>query len=146
METVILSREQFADPTYLPLFDKDIIISISGDVSEIPRCLAPANSSMRLNVIFDDVLDSGQFKKVISSDDATKIVNFIQEVLPWSDRLIIHCGAGLSRSPGVAIGLARYFNIGISENELRDKYPYFNIIVASAIWRICENLGLEIAL
>lgn len=143
METVIVPREKFADVRFLPFFDKDLIISIEAPGSSHARIYGPQPFVHRLDIDFEDVtedlMSDTQLLRPMDKNQAELIVNFIEEYLPWSDRLIIHCAAGMSRSPGVAIGLARYFDIGITENELRDRHPHFNLTVASRIWEVCRE-------
>lgn len=42
------------------------------------------------------------------------------------DRWIIHCEAGISRSPGVAIGLAKYIALRPNREELKKMFPLYN--------------------
>lgn len=140
MDVVITSREQFADPTYLPLFAGDIVISIEAPGYTHPRQRA---SVPRLDIQFEDVTEElmgdSRLLRPIDESQAAVIVDFMESYSSEADRLIVHCAAGISRSPGVAVGLSRYFDLNLSENDLRDKYPHFNIIVAQRIWAECEK-------
>jgi predicted protein tyrosine phosphatase len=49
------------------------------------------------------------------------------------DRWIIHCEAGVSRSPGVAIGLAKYFKVTPNERRLKELFPHYNKYVAKLV-------------
>jgi len=49
------------------------------------------------------------------------------------DRWIIHCEAGVSRSPGVAIGLAKYFKVTPNEKRLKELFPHYNKYVAKLV-------------
>jgi predicted protein tyrosine phosphatase len=49
------------------------------------------------------------------------------------DRWIIHCEAGISRSPGVAIGLAKYIALKPNRQELIKLFPYYNKYVCQLI-------------
>ena len=46
---------------------------------------------------------------------------------------IIHCEAGISRSPGVAIGLARYLYMDPNLDKLIELYPMYNKYVRELI-------------
>lgn len=57
---------------------------------------------------------------------------------------IIHCEAGISRSPGVAIGLAKYIQMNPGVKRLKKLYPCYNKHVKNmieiAVWdRIKEE-------
>ena len=137
---VIVSRQQFSDSNYLPLFDGDLIISIAAPGEEHPR---PRVTVPRLDIQFHDVteevMDGEKLWRCMDQCHAEIILDFMEQYSPLSDRLIIHCAAGMSRSPGVGVGLARYFDLGETENELRDRFPHFNPVVAKTIWTECER-------
>ena len=48
-------------------------------------------------------------------------------------RWIIHCEAGISRSPGVAIGLARYIDLNLNVEKLWKMFPHHNKYVRKNI-------------
>ena len=52
---------------------------------------------------------------------------------------IIHCEAGISRSPGVAIGLARYIHTAPTDTELEKMFPLYNNYVRVMIQRAMEQ-------
>ncbi len=144
METVIVSRQMFADPAYLPLFDGDMIISIESPGDKHARNVYGIK---RLDVQFwdvtEEIMDGEKLWRPLDHCHAEMIVEFMDAHIANSDRLIIHCAAGVSRSPGVAVGLSRYFDLGKTENDLRDLYPHFNLVVAKKIWDICEGRKYE---
>ena len=49
------------------------------------------------------------------------------------DRWVIHCEAGISRSPGVAIGLAKYIKTIPSREKLIELFPMYNKHVCKLI-------------
>ena len=59
-------------------------------------------------------------------------------------RWIIHCEAGISRSPGVAIGLARYIDLSPNVDKLVKMFPYYNKHVQSNIEKAMRAKLLEI--
>jgi predicted protein tyrosine phosphatase len=147
MEIVILSRSWFEDRQRFPIKATDMIISVVTPGFSYPRLFDPQLIGVpRLTLEFYDVMrfeESGdQIFAPISEEQATKIVDFVLDYFTRSDRMVIHCDAGESRSPGVAIGLARYFEFS-SENRLRDLYPRFNLTVAKTIWKDCQKRSMS---
>jgi predicted protein tyrosine phosphatase len=140
IDTVVLSRMWFEQQEF---FNGDAIISIASPEYSHPR---PNSKLPRLNIQFHDVvaeiLIGNTLWLPMTESQAEVLVDWALTNVIECDRLIIHCDAGISRSPGVAIGLARYFPL-IEENELRDKYPHFNILVALRIWNECERRGMK---
>ena len=59
---------------------------------------------------------------------------------------IIHCEAGISRSPGVAIGLARYIDLSINVETLVNMFPCYNKHVQMNIEKAMKAKLLEIEL
>lgn len=51
----------------------------------------------------------------------------------YIDRWVIHCEAGISRSPGVAIGLASVIRTVPSRARLMEMFPGYNRAVASLV-------------
>ena len=49
------------------------------------------------------------------------------------DRWVIHCEAGISRSPGVAIGLAKFIALRPDRSQLMKMFPSYNKYVAVLI-------------
>ena len=73
--------------------------------------------------ITPDTLDVENSYTLMSEDDAIKIVNFVREVAPNVDGIIVHCRAGISRSAAVARWICDEYNIPFNANY--DRYnPY----------------------
>jgi predicted protein tyrosine phosphatase len=49
------------------------------------------------------------------------------------DRWVIHCEAGISRSPAVAIGLAKHIALRPNRQQLKKLFPHFNKHVCKLI-------------
>ena len=146
MKVVVTSRLWFEDMVRFPIYETDMVISISSPNFSIPRLHDPKMFGVpRLNLHFQDVTrvieSAGRIFEPMSEAQAKQIVDFAEEYHPWCRRLVVHCDAGASRSPGVAIGLARFFPFS-DENTLRDLFPRFNVTVASLIWAECRARGL----
>jgi protein-tyrosine phosphatase len=67
---------------------------------------------------------------VFGAEHAEAIVRFIEE---WrhADRIVVHCGAGLSRSPGVALGLCD--RAGWPTAAIERNYPLWNTLVRKVL-------------
>lgn len=131
-ELVVLSREDAE--TYEPGL-KEICISISDPDAE------PANISTAfvavLRLHFDDVTQRGLPSDILfAHDQARAIVDFVDE-WPDADRVMVHCNMGVSRSPGVALGLcdAR----GWATAELERSHPGWNRLVRSVMNKAATN-------
>lgn len=77
-----------------------------------------------LECVFADVTDKeyNEFKKfypieLFSKETARKIIDFINKIKGFSDILVVHCDAGISRSGAVGLFACRYLKM--SENEFR---------------------------
>ena len=125
-ELKVLSREdvEHYEPTL-----REVCISIS-DPGAQPAGLSPTFAAV-LRISFDDVLERGDPADILFAEEhAETIHRFIEE---WSDadRIILHCNMGVSRSPGVALGLcdAR----GWATAELERSHPGWNRLVRSVM-------------
>lgn len=80
-----------------------------------------------LRLAFFDVLTptSGQ-SIVFSAEHAEAVVRFVA-AWPQADRIVVHCGAGLGRSPGIALGLCD--RAGWPTEDLERLYPLANSLV-----------------
>ena len=67
---------------------------------------------------------------VFGAEHAEAVVRFV-EAWPKPDRIVIHCGAGLSRSPGIALGLCD--RAGWPTESLERSYPLWNTLVRSVL-------------
>jgi len=125
-ELRVLSREdvEHYEPT-----SREVCISIF-DTGAQPAGLSP-NFAAVLRVSFDDVLERGDPADILFADEhARQIHRFIDE---WSDvdRIILHCNMGVSRSPGVALGLCDVQ--GWATAELERSHPGWNRLVRSVM-------------
>jgi predicted protein tyrosine phosphatase len=84
---------------------------------------------LRLN--FDDVTERGADSDILfAADHARAIIDFV-DLWPDADRVLVHCNMGVSRSPGVALGLcdAR----GWATAALERSHPGWNRLVRSTM-------------
>jgi predicted protein tyrosine phosphatase len=119
MELRILSRE--AAESYEPR-GLEICISISDPAS--PPAELSGHFAAVLRLAFHDIVAAENPMDVLfSPEHATAVVEFVER---WrhADRLVVHCHAGQSRSPGVALGLCDHF--GWPADPVEAGYPFWN--------------------
>lgn len=77
-------------------------------------------------VFFHDVdpnVPCGEPHTLMSEADAFKITQFVREVAPGVDGILVHCKAGVSRSAAVAKWIAKQFDVPF--NHQYDRYNKF---------------------
>ena len=67
---------------------------------------------------------------VFGAEHADAVVRFVA-AWPQADRIVVHCGAGLNRSPGIVLGLCD--RAGLPTEELERRYPLWNTLVRSVL-------------
>ena len=124
MKFEVMSRNKAHDMSYSHNIEDCVIISIT-DVCSLYNSFAP-NPHIRdvLHLKFDDVEKNDVM--AISESDAEKIIEFVNRHLPFVDKIIVHCEAGVSRSAGVCAALMQIIN--------GDDSPIFNS------GRYCPNM------
>jgi predicted protein tyrosine phosphatase len=130
-ELVVLSREDAE--AYSPR-GREICISIS-DPDAPPARVSPEFAAvLRLN--FDDVTERGEPTDILfASEDAAAIARFVGE-WPDAERVVVHCNMGVSRSPGVALGLCDAH--GWATAHLERSHPGWNRLVRT-VMREAQN-------
>lgn len=119
MELRILSRE--AVERYEPQ-GVEICISIT-DPAAPPAELSPGFAGI-LRLAFSDIVALESPTDVLFAPaHAAAIVEFVER---WQDaeRLVVHCQVGVSRSPGVALGLCDRFGWPVA--LLEESHPFWN--------------------
>ena len=120
-EIVILSeRDALA---YEPS-GREVCISVTDPDKDTPQ-LSPRFLSV-LRLAFSDLIEpSGVDSDIVFNNRHAKaVVAFAQQ---WNDveRVVIHCRAGMSRSPGIAIGLSELFSWGPTAG-IEQQHPLWN--------------------
>ncbi|HEY1953251.1 MAG TPA: hypothetical protein VGG76_10620, partial [Gemmatimonadaceae bacterium] len=90
-----------------------------------------------LRLQFDDVVQRSDPADILFAEEhALKIVAFMEQ---WADvdRVILHCNMGVSRSPGVALGLCDVR--GWATAELERSHPGWNRLVRGVIAQSFAN-------
>lgn len=67
--------------------------------------------------------EPGELYETISTKQAEQTIQFVEENV-LADKLIIHCSAGVSRSPGLGIGIARHLGLKQVEHEIETSSMY----------------------
>lgn len=125
-EFVVLSREEAE--AYEPR-GKEICISIS-DPDAPPADVSPRFAAvLRLN--FDDVTERGESSDILFAEDHAREIRKFLDSWPMAERVMVHCNAGVSRSPGVALGLCDLS--GWATAELERSHPGWNRLVRSVL-------------
>ena len=131
-ELVVLSREEVE--RYEPRKD-EICISISDPFAR-PAILSREFRAV-LRLYFTDVVERGDPSDVLFAErDAAAISQFIDAHFD-ARRIVLHCNMGMSRSPGVALGLCDRH--GWATAELERKHPGWNRLVRSVMSKVATS-------
>ncbi len=125
-EFVVLSRE---DAELYEPRGKEICISISDPDSPPARVSSRFAAVLRLH--FDDVAERGEESDILFAEDHAREIRSFLDSWPDAERVMVHCHAGVSRSPGVALGLCDLR--GWATAELERSHPGWNRLVRSVI-------------
>lgn len=113
MKFQVLSREKARAHSFKPNIDKCIIISINGTDAELNRFKPNKQIRAIKHFVFNDV--EGDEAYCMTREDADNIITFVNEHVNEVDEIIVHCGAGVSRSAGVCAALMLIINGDDSE-------------------------------
>jgi predicted protein tyrosine phosphatase len=125
-ELVVLSRQ---DAELYEPARKEICISISDPEAEAARVSPRFHAVLRLQ--FDDITQRGEPTDILfAPDHARAITEFVEK---WADaeRVVVHCNMGVSRSPGVALGLCDLR--GWATAALERSHPGWNRLVRTTM-------------
>jgi predicted protein tyrosine phosphatase len=119
MEIRVLSRE--AAEQYRPR-GREICVSIADP--DAPPAQLSTDFVAILRLAFSDIVSAETDADVLfGNEHAAAILAFVDQ-WPQAERLIVHCHVGVSRSPGVALGLCDVF--GWPTAELESGHPAWN--------------------
>jgi predicted protein tyrosine phosphatase len=125
-EFVVLSRE---DAELYEPRGKEICISISDPDASPARVSSRFAAVLRLN--FNDVIERGEPSDILFAEDHAREIRKFLDSWPKAERVMVHCNAGVSRSPGVALGLCDIR--GWATAALERSHPGWNRLVRSVI-------------
>jgi len=121
-EIIVLSREDAE--SYVPL-GREVCISIADPQAAPARISESFVAVLRLH--FDDVVESSNPSDILfGAQHAREIDRFIDS-WPDAERIVLHCNMGMSRSPGVALGLCDLR--GWATAALERSHPGWNRLV-----------------
>jgi predicted protein tyrosine phosphatase len=123
---VVLSREDAE--RYEPR-EREICISIADPDADPARLSSRFAAVLRLN--FTDIIEMGEPSDVLFSEDHARAIREFINAWPNATRIVVHCHAGVSRSPGVALGLCDIR--GWATAELERSHPGWNRLVRTAL-------------
>jgi predicted protein tyrosine phosphatase len=111
---------------------REVCISIT-DPDDRAATLSPAFIAV-LRVAFIELDEPDDPRQLLFNDrHATAILRFVEQ---WRDvdRIVIHCMAGQSRSPGIALALCELF--GWDAADMQERYPGANPWVRNELVRV----------
>lgn len=135
-QLVVLSREEVE--RYEP-GRREICISISDPFAK-PARLSPRFQSV-LRLYFNDVIERGDPSDILFEAEHAAAITAFLEGAPEFNRLVLHCNMGVSRSPGVALGLCDLK--GWATAELERKHPGWNRLVRSVMRNSAKSQNVE---
>lgn len=136
LEIIVCDRREIE--AGLPMRVPFVLISISDPGTRLPRPRVSALCMARLFLRFHDAEPSAIFPlppeiKLMTPADARAIWKF---VFKWKDAvkaIVVHCEAGMSRSPAIAAALCQHFT-GKADRFFQDYQP--NGFVFETTWRV----------
>jgi predicted protein tyrosine phosphatase len=123
---VVLSREDAE--RYEPR-EREICISIADPDMKPAHLSSDFAAVLRLH--FTDIIEQGEPSDVLFSEEHARAIREFIDAWPDATRIVVHCHAGVSRSPGVALGLCDIQ--GWATAELERSYPGWNRLVRTAL-------------
>jgi predicted protein tyrosine phosphatase len=130
-ELLVLSRKKAE--LYEPS-GREACISITDvDEQELPNLSSGFVAILRLAFTDIDRPSTDPSDVLFNEDHATQVANFVRR---WShmDRIVVHCMAGQSRSPGMALGLCDLFSW--EAGDIEELYPHWNPWVRRVLARV----------
>ena len=132
-QLVVLSREDAE--SYEPGGSREVCISIS-DPDADPARISPKFASV-LRLYFNDITERGEPTDILfAQEHAQAITEFIDD-WPSAERIVVHCNMGVSRSPGVALGLCDLR--GWATAKLERSHPGWNRLVRTVMKEISSH-------
>ena len=125
-ELVVLSRPEAE--RYAPR-GLEVCISISDPGWPPARLSSRFAEVLRLH--FNDVTERGDPADMLFSDEHAQAIRSFLDRWPNVERVVVHCAAGVSRSPGVALGLCDLR--GWPTDALEEAYPAWNRLVRTVL-------------
>lgn len=122
----MLSREDAE--RYQPR-SREVCISIA-DPDAAPARLSSSFAAV-LRLQFNDVIERGDPADVLFEEEHARMINEFIDTWVDVERLVVHCNMGVSRSPGVALGLCDLR--GWATAALERSHPGWNRLVRKVL-------------
>jgi len=129
----VLSRENAE--SYEPSL-KEICISIS-DPEAQPANISPDFAAV-LRLHFNDVTERGEPSDILFDARHAVAINKFLDDWPAAERIVVPCNMGVSRSPGVALGLCDLR--GWATAALERSHPGWNRLVRTVMVQSATNV------
>ena len=132
-DLVVLSREDAE--SYEPSGSREVCISISDPHAE-PARVSPKFASV-LRLYFNDITELGEPTDILFAQEHARAITQFVDSWPSAERIVLHCNAGMSRSPGVALGLCDLR--GWASAKLERSHPGWNRLVRTVMKEISSR-------
>lgn len=128
---------------HIRAFDDDtLVISITSPGRTEAEIKGKNIHRFQFNDVQEDLmLDSG-IMSAMTDGVAEAIVKTVIDN-KHLNKMIVHCEEGISRSPGIAIGLSRYFEMSPDFGELVERHPHHNKHVVKMIHKAVRKAITE---
>jgi predicted protein tyrosine phosphatase len=132
-ELVVLSRDKAE--CYEP---QGVEVCISIIDPKAPEARLSDKFAAVLRLSFNDIAAPGGPEDVLFAEEhADAVVRFLEQ-WPNAERVVVHCVGGVSRSPGVALGLCDLR--GWPTEALERRYPFWNSRVRDVLAAIARPM------
>ena len=108
MKFQVMSRQDARRYSFNTAIEKTIIISINDVADEANQFASNPQIIDTCSLFFDDV--EGNEANCMTRWDADNIIRFVNKHLDNVEQIVVHCGAGISRSAGVCAALMMIIN------------------------------------
>ena len=108
MKFQVMSRQNARRYSFDTAIEKTIIVSINDVADEANQFASNPKIIDTCSLFFDDV--EGNEANCMTRWDADNIIRFINQHLNHIEQIVVHCGAGVSRSAGVCAALMLIIN------------------------------------
>lgn len=125
--------------------EKYVIIALIDPYTEAHYQWAPLNHLDTKTIWINDIDDPKFAKehkyKIMNENQANQIIDFVEEYKDIVDFFLVHCSAGVCRSPGCAAALSTIYNGNAREIF---QYPLYipNMHVYRTILKVAEKRGM----
>jgi predicted protein tyrosine phosphatase len=132
---LVLSRDEVE--RYEPESDSEVCISITGTLGVHAELSPRFREVLRLSFADEITSADAEGRALFGEEHAREVLDFATRHR-GADGIVIHCHAGESRSPGMALGLMDAFGVQATERDLQ-RWGAHNSLVRSTIARVAAG-------